>query len=284
MTLVFNDLNFEISGFPAWRREKTKTSSTNDMLGRVSTSLTNVDVGDRERERMRQEFVRITCIGEDVGPKTKDDVMHLFVDSSPTAREQVEAQNIYRALLETETIRREMDRTGFLTYQQVLRLHEILMEGVHHGNGTLRVNPAYTTRDTGIFYYPSPDCLEQRLYTIIDQHNDHMVEWDRWGRPFDLLVKCAAWLLFNFVDLHPFPDGNGRTCRLLANYVLGLSVPFPVAICNEQASRDAYLAAIIQCSLCPENGLGDLAAMLVEGLWVGWRTLFNEFSVLIKYS
>ena len=27
-----------------------------------------------------------------------------------------------------------------------------------------------------------------------------------------LLFKCAARLLFSFVDAHPFGDGNGRMC------------------------------------------------------------------------
>jgi Fic family protein len=33
------------------------------------------------------------------------------------------------------------------------------------------------------------------------------------------IVKLAADTHFNFVNIHPFGDGNGRTSRLLMNYI-----------------------------------------------------------------
>ena len=47
----------------------------------------------------------------------------------------------------------------------------------------------------------------------------------------EFIFKRAARLLFDFVDAHPFGDGNGRTCRLLANYDISLITPFPVVPC-----------------------------------------------------
>ena len=44
------------------------------------------------------------------------------------------------------------------------------------------------------------------------------------------VFMLAAWLLFKFVNIHPFMDGNGRMCRLLANRVLAVIFPFPVPI------------------------------------------------------
>ena len=46
----------------------------------------------------------------------------------------------------------------------------------------------------------------------------------------DHVFKCASRLLFDFVDTHPFLDGNGHMCRLLASYVLNLITPFPVSL------------------------------------------------------
>jgi len=35
----------------------------------------------------------------------------------------------------------------------------------------------------------------------------------------DDIIKLAADIHFNFVNIHPFGDGNGRTARLLMNYI-----------------------------------------------------------------
>jgi len=94
------------------------------------------------------------------------------------------------------------------------------------------------------------------------------------------IFKCAALLLFSFVDAHPFTDGNGRMCRLLANHVLSLITPFPVGLYHKthpgRSGRKDYIDAIMECRSHREKGLGKLAAMLVEGAWRGWKSLFEN--------
>ena len=93
-----------------------------------------------------------------------------------------------------------------------------------------------------------------------------------------IIFKCAAWLLYEVVSLHPFYDGNGRICRLLANHVLSLITLFPVTIYHANSTdrnRDDYIQAIIQGRDNPEEGLGKLASMLIEGAYIGWKELFR---------
>ena len=52
----------------------------------------------------------------------------------------------------------------------------------------------------------------------------------------------AAWTHGEFVRIHPFVDGNGRTARLLLNYQLMANGFLPIIIKKE--SRLAYFNAL----------------------------------------
>ena len=52
-------------------------------------------------------------------------------------------------------------------------------------------------------------------------------------------VELATWLHNNLVQIHPFTDGNGRTARLLMNWVL-LRKKFPPVVINVQNKEQYY--------------------------------------------
>ncbi len=56
------------------------------------------------------------------------------------------------------------------------------------------------------------------------------------------VIELAAWTHAEFVRIHPFPDGNGRTSRLIMNYQLMLN-GFP-AISINQKERLPYFNAL----------------------------------------
>ena len=47
-------------------------------------------------------------------------------------------------------------------------------------------------------------------------------------------IELAAWAHAEFVRIHPFVDGNGRTARMLMNYQLMLAGFLPVSVAKEQ--------------------------------------------------
>jgi len=55
-------------------------------------------------------------------------------------------------------------------------------------------------------------------------------------------IEIAARLHHEFVLIHPFGDGNGRTARILVNYVLMRNGYLPLIVPNEQ--KDKYLASL----------------------------------------
>jgi Fic family protein len=56
-------------------------------------------------------------------------------------------------------------------------------------------------------------------------------------------VDFASWLHLEFVNIHPFVDGNGRCARLLTNLAL-MSEAYPIIIIPPILRKD-YLETII---------------------------------------
>jgi len=74
-------------------------------------------------------------------------------------------------------------------------------------------------------------------------------------------VELAAWTHAEFVRIHPFADGNGRTSRLLMNYQLLSKGFLPVSIAKE--NRLDYYNALDKYAT---QGLVDDFTELVAGL------------------
>ena len=73
-------------------------------------------------------------------------------------------------------------------------------------------------------------------------------------------IELAAWTHAEFVRIHPFPDGNGRTSRLLMNYQL-MSNAFP-AISIAKENRLEYFNALEEYAV--EGKLVPFAEMVAN--------------------
>ena len=68
---------------------------------------------------------------------------------------------------------------------------------------------------------------------------DFRRDLERTAHPLPLLLAESHW---GFLRIHPFDDGNGRTARLLANYILLRKDLPPIVIKSED--RDRYIGAL----------------------------------------
>ena len=309
-------LDFTIPEQPSWREEHMPTSEKLDDIiqwWKQYDALTEEDKQICEKRFARVmaiQYVYESNVGESVGTQTYKDTKEILeclmteknVQRKWTTKE-IETINTEVALRQMHELhtQSEMDRTGMLTVQQICDIHKILMSGLRilqGDEGNLRKTVAYTKRPNGaIHYYPKPEQIEAMIYGAIDEHNIHMeymppVTSMETRIPY--IIKSAAWLLARFVTIHPFGDGNGRLCRLLANYVLSLVTPFPVHVYQTaNVKRLVYLNAIIQCQDDDSDPL-DLAALLVDSIWIRWDCLFKSLetwkkskqniSIIIRWS
>ncbi|MGF6990417.1 Fic family protein [Lachnospiraceae bacterium PM6-15] len=114
----------------------------------------------------------------------------------------------------------------------VKELHAILTENVMVGG----VYRDYPVRISGASFTPVTG--NQMFYDLKNFYAD--MEW----KPKDNALEYASWVHAEFVKIHPFGDGNGRTARMLLNYQLMQSGLLPVQIKKEQ--RLTYYEALDQ--------------------------------------
>ena len=78
----------------------------------------------------------------------------------------------------------------------------------------------------------SPEDVEDELSELLDELKDI---------PIEKALTAAAYFHAKFENIHPFADGNGRTGRLVMNYLLLLNDHPPIII-HEEDRKDYYAA------------------------------------------
>jgi Fic family protein len=145
-------------------------------------------------------------------------------------REHLEAVNHRDAILFLEEL---VQRPEPLTEWTLKSLHQLILKGIDDDNaGRYRT---INVRIAGAAHLP-PDQL------MIPELMERFITWYREEAPALHPVERAARVHSDFVKIHPFVDGNGRTSRLLMNLEL-LKAGYPAAVLPVER-RLAYYAAL----------------------------------------
>lgn len=128
-----------------------------------------------------------------------------------------------------------------ITERLIMQFHEILMKGIlKEEAGLYRRIPVFIK---GAKHIPPNWIKVPKL----------MADWEHWINESTYVhpVVLAAKAHIHLARIHPFVDGNGRTCRLLVNCVL-MQHGYPPALYRSE-NRDAYMKALDDV----ENGNED---------------------------
>lgn len=146
-----------------------------------------------------------------------------------TVREHLEAMNHREAIFLLEEL---VQRNGPITEWDIRGLHQIILKSIEPENaGRYRT---VNVRIAGAEHLP-PDQL--RVPELMEQ----FATWWQTAAPALHPVERAARVHADFVKIHPFTDGNGRTSRLLMNLEL-MKAGYPAAVLPVERRLSYYEA------------------------------------------
>lgn len=169
----------------------------------------------------------------------------------------------------------EMHDNGEYLYQKplsveiILKAHELLMTNAvdEHGksvpSGSFRTDPVHA----GDYVYMHHDDVPSEVHRIVQNFNNDVAKRKD-------PIETAVNLFYDLITAHPFIDGNGRLCRLMATYAFfATGTPFPVFITSGHTkARNHYMRAIL-ISRRLGNDRSQLYTLFAQSLELGWSNL-----------
>lgn len=145
-----------------------------------------------------------------------------------TLREHLEAVNHREAIAFVESL---VQQNSSLTEWRIKSIHQLILKNIDdvHAGVYRRTNVIISGAD-----HVPPDALqvESEMQAFIERYRESGTLHP---------VDRAARVHVNFVGIHPFVDGNGRTARLLMNLEL-MKAGFPPAVLPVERRLEYYEA------------------------------------------
>jgi Fic family protein len=180
---------------------------------------------------------------------------HLVINEGITIggksmREHLEAINHYEAIA---FIREMIQTDGDINKRNLLDIHRLVLKSIDNENAG--VYRKIGVRISGSKHIP-PDPL------LVDQLMTEFFEFYVQNKNIMHPVILAAEMHERLVSIHPFVDGNGRTSRLVMNFIL-LQNGYTTAILKgDNSSRMSYYSALE--SVQTENNSTPFYRMILE--------------------
>ncbi|PAA92674.1 hypothetical protein BOX15_Mlig021507g1, partial [Macrostomum lignano] len=161
------------------------------------------------------------------------------------------------------------------------QLHSIVCRDLLPSPGSYRLRPARPANEPD-FYYAPPEEISDRLNVLFANCRAAI----RSDSSLLETVHLAASFIEQYLAIHPFSDGNGRTARLLCALLLRPLLLEPVSIClaNSQ-SRDIFLRCLREAR-GPGGHVGLLTAYLLASVdravtsWIEWLYCCSKYQEL----
>ncbi|GGB84244.1 hypothetical protein GCM10007424_25340 [Flavobacterium suaedae] len=100
--------------------------------------------------------------------------------------------------------------------------------------GSYKSSPNHVETKTGeIFYFATPEDTPAKMSDLMQWYNDKIAQDEVTS------ILLAAEFHYRFILIHPFDDGNGRTARILMNFIL-MKFGYPPVIVKTEDKENYY--------------------------------------------
>lgn len=164
-----------------------------------------------------------------------------------TIKEHLEAINHKDAILYVEEIVKKQEG---LTEWQIKSIHRLILKGIEDEHAGV-----YRKENVIISGHIPPDAVQ------IQSQMEQFANWYELEGQELHPIERASIIHIDFVGIHPFIDGNGRTARLLLNFELMKNGYPPIVIQKE--SRSEYYTALDHAHTSKDN---TMFVSLVTGI------------------
>ncbi|MBO7747043.1 Fic family protein [Paenibacillus sp. MWE-103] len=146
----------------------------------------------------------------------------------------------FEVINHSEAINYVKEITDELSEYVLRSIHKLLLKNIDDENAG-----RYRMINVGI----SGSTHTPSNYVIVAEQMEQMLQWYKQAKDHIHPVELAARAHFQFVFIHPFTDGNGRTARLLMNLILmGYGYP-PAIVKAENNLRLKYYETLEEASI-----------------------------------
>lgn len=164
-----------------------------------------------------------------------------------SARDVIETVNLQKATMFMLSL---AENKELLNHNNILTINQIINDNMDLGYmGGYRLGLMRIVGSNKQF--PLPIELDALMQDYINKYN-HLLTKDK------ITLKEVTQSHIDFINIHPFPDGNGRAGRLLINYLLITHALPPFVI--ETTTRDEYL------NIMKKEDVNKLADLIYECL------------------
>ena len=221
--------------------------------------------------------------GIEGNPLNIKQVEAVLANKQPLTRHQyaeLEVRNYKKAL---DFIDKRKHTKQPITLDDILRIHGVIMHGLlpDSKRGQLRTRDVYVVDKDDNELYAAPDA------TTVLHELTNLLDWLVQTDSIHPVIASAI-LHFQFVTIHPFTDGNGRTTRALTWLYLGLrDYDFRDALVLDSyyfADKQAYYEALNSrgntYEIAAQSDLTPWIQYFAEGFLSCARVLSTEITLL----
>lgn len=223
----------------------------------------------------RQKYVGEIMLNEANAAIPDSEVERIFaLEMPPTERMELKVYNLKKAidyLLPIEESVICSPTSTWLAVEKIKDLHQIVMAGLLDHAGSFRCSEA-SPAGYSMYYYKSPTKIEPALEMLCRKTIKRMEEAQKLEAysPDHVkeLTSIAANFLGTFLDIHPFSNGNGRTCRLLMSCILSsiCIVPISLNLSTSKPCREVYLTILSDARLSSVHDYSTLHSFVLEAV------------------